>query len=92
MSKKNLMVRHVWALAQQRDIACARDRSFEVPWLFCPDDPVGGKRVGPDVVAIFDKPDKPENRRSPEHVVAIGECKRPDDESGVEQLKVYLDG
>ena len=39
-------------------------------------------------VAIFDKP---ENRRSPEHVVAICECKRPDESSGVDQLKVYLD-
>ena len=47
-----------------------------------------GNRRWPVDVAVFDKP---ENRRSPEHVVLICECKRPDESSSVDQLKVYLD-
>lgn len=47
-----------------------------------------GNRTWPVDIAIFDSPDK---RRSPEHIIAICECKRPDVSSGIEQLKVYLD-
>ena len=47
-----------------------------------------GKRSWPVDIAIFDEP---ENRRLPEHVVAICECKRPDESSGIGQLKIYLD-
>lgn len=46
------------------------------------------KRVWPVDVAIFDKP---ENNRDPEHVIILCECKRPDADSGIEQLKIYLD-
>ena len=47
-----------------------------------------GKRSWPVDIAIFDEP---ENRRLPEHIVAICECKRPDESSGIGQLKIYLD-
>lgn len=47
-----------------------------------------GKRQWPVDVAIFDEP---KNASDPQHVVILCECKCPDDESGIEQLKVYLD-
>ena len=47
-----------------------------------------GNRRWPVDVAIFDAP---KNRRSPDHVIALCECKRPDESSGIDQLKVYLD-
>lgn len=47
-----------------------------------------GKRKWPVDVAIFDEPG---SLRDPEHVRIICECKKPDEESGIEQLKIYLD-
>lgn len=47
-----------------------------------------GKRQWPVDVALFDSPD---NVRDPDHVTVLCECKRPDVETGVEQLKIYLD-
>ena len=47
-----------------------------------------GKRQWPVDVAIFDDP---KNVRDPERVRIICECKCPDDETGIAQLKVYLD-
>lgn len=47
-----------------------------------------GRRSWPVDVAIFDKP---MNARASDHIVIICECKRPDESSGVDQLKVYLD-
>ena len=49
---------------------------------------LSGKRQWPVDVAIFDDP---KNVRDPEHVRIICECKCPDDETGIAQLKVYLD-
>jgi type I restriction enzyme M protein len=46
------------------------------------------KRQWPVDVVIFDDP---KNTKDPEHVVIICECKCPDDETGIGQLKVYLD-
>ncbi|MGH2747786.1 MAG: N-6 DNA methylase [Actinomycetota bacterium] len=46
------------------------------------------KRKWPVDVAIFDDP---ANLRDAEHIRIICECKKPDVESGVEQLKIYLD-
>lgn len=46
------------------------------------------KRKWPVDVAIFDDP---KNARDEEHVIIICECKCPDDDSGISQLKVYLD-
>jgi len=46
------------------------------------------QRVWPVDIAVFDCP---ENVRTEEHVVAICECKRPDVETGIGQLKIYLD-
>ncbi len=45
-------------------------------------------RKWPVDIAIFDSP---ENIRSPEHVIILCECKRPDIDTGIEQLKIYLD-
>ena len=47
-----------------------------------------GKRQWPVDIAIFDDP---KNVRDPEHVRIICECKCPNDETGIAQLKVYLD-
>jgi type I restriction enzyme M protein len=47
-----------------------------------------GNRAWPVDVAIFDDPS---NLRDPAHIQIICECKRPDLDSGIEQLKVYLD-
>ena len=47
-----------------------------------------GKRQWPVDVAIFDDP---KNVSDPEHVRIICECKCPDDQTGIAQLKVYLD-
>ncbi len=47
-----------------------------------------GRRIWPVDLAIFDAP---ERARTPEHVIIICECKRPDESSGIDQLKVYLD-
>src|SRR2546423_1068976 len=47
-----------------------------------------GKRQWPVDVALFDSP---EHVRDPEHVIIFCECKRPDVETGIEQLKIYLD-
>lgn len=47
-----------------------------------------GRRQWPVDVAIFDDP---AHVRDPESVRIICECKRPDIDSGIEQLKVYLD-
>ena len=47
-----------------------------------------GKRQWPVDIAIFDDP---KNVRDPEHVRIICECKCPDDQTGVAQLKIYLD-
>ncbi|MDE0444082.1 MAG: N-6 DNA methylase [Gammaproteobacteria bacterium] len=47
-----------------------------------------GRRSWPVDIAVFDKA---VNARNSDHVVIICECKRPDESSGVDQLKVYLD-
>lgn len=47
-----------------------------------------GKRQWPVDIAIFDSP---EEQRNPEHVLILCECKRPDIQTGIEQLKIYLD-
>ena len=47
-----------------------------------------GRRTWPVDVAIFRDAKK---ARDPDHIVAICECKRPDEESGIAQLKIYLD-
>lgn len=47
-----------------------------------------GRREWPVDVAIFDSR---EHARDPEHILIICECKRPDVETGIEQLKIYLD-
>ena len=47
-----------------------------------------GNRSWPVDVAIFDSPD---HRRDPDHVQILCECKRPDETTGVDQLKIYLD-
>ena len=47
-----------------------------------------GRRRWPVDIAIFDKPT---NLRMPEHILIVCECKRPDESSGIDQLKVYLD-
>ena len=39
-------------------------------------------------MAIFDAS---ANARIPDHILIICECKRPDESSGIDQLKVYLD-
>ena len=46
------------------------------------------KRTWPVDVAIFDSP---KNKRAEDHVVILCECKKPDETSGIGQLKVYLD-
>lgn len=46
------------------------------------------KREWPVDIAVFDDP---KNTRDPAHLIIICECKRPDVETGIEQLKVYLD-
>ena len=46
------------------------------------------KRVWPVDVALFDDP---KSVRDPEHIRIICECKRPDVDTGIEQLKIYLD-
>jgi type I restriction enzyme M protein len=46
------------------------------------------KRIWPVDVAIFDDP---KHARDPDHVRILCECKRPDIETGTEQLKIYLD-
>jgi type I restriction enzyme M protein len=47
-----------------------------------------GKRTWPVDVAVFDDSS---HLRDPARVIAFCECKRPDQESGIEQLKIYLD-
>jgi len=47
-----------------------------------------GRRVWPVDIAIFDRP---ENVRDPDHIIIICECKQPEEESGIEQLNIYLD-
>ncbi len=47
-----------------------------------------GKRAWPVDIAIFDDAS---NLRDPAHIQVICECKRPDIDSGIEQLKIYLD-
>ena len=47
-----------------------------------------GRRTWPVDVAIFDAP---ASARVPENILIICECKRPDESSGIDQLKVYLD-
>lgn len=47
-----------------------------------------GQRIWPVDVAIFDAK---ENIRDESHVIIICECKRPDVETGIGQLKIYLD-
>lgn len=46
-----------------------------------------GKREWPVDVAIFDGPTK---LRDPAHVRILCECKRPDESTGIEQLKIYM--
>ncbi len=46
------------------------------------------KRQWPVDIALFDAP---EHLRDPQHVTVLCECKRPDVETGIEQLKIYLD-
>jgi type I restriction enzyme M protein len=46
------------------------------------------KRRWPVDVAVFDKP---EHKGNEDHVLMICECKRPDEASGIRQLKTYLD-
>jgi type I restriction enzyme M protein len=46
------------------------------------------KRQWPVDIAIFDEAS---NLRDPDHITIICECKRPDVNTGVEQLKIYLD-
>lgn len=46
------------------------------------------KRIWPVDIAIFDAP---KHLRDPQHIRIICECKRPDVETGIEQLKIYLD-
>ncbi len=47
-----------------------------------------GKRVWPVDIALFDDP---KYALDPEHIRIICECKRPDVNTGIEQLKIYLD-
>lgn len=47
-----------------------------------------GKRTWPVDIAIFDSPEK---KRDEAHVRILCECKKPDETSGIGQLKVYLD-
>jgi type I restriction enzyme M protein len=47
-----------------------------------------GKRIWPVDVAIFDDAAK---ARDPDHVIIICECKKPNVNTGIEQLKIYLD-
>lgn len=47
-----------------------------------------GRRTWPVDVAIFDAS---ANARIPDHILIICECKCPDESSGTDQLKVYLD-
>jgi type I restriction enzyme M protein len=44
-------------------------------------------RRWPVDIAIFDEP---ANRGNPEHIVMLCECKRPDVQTGIDQLKIYL--
>jgi type I restriction enzyme M protein len=46
------------------------------------------KREWPVDIAIFDDP---RYIRDPEHIIIFCECKRPDVDSGIEQLKIYMD-
>ena len=46
------------------------------------------QRIWPVDIAIFDST---EHLRDEEHVIVICECKRPDVETGIGQLKIYLD-
>lgn len=45
-------------------------------------------RKWPVDIAIFDSP---LNLRDPAHVIIVCECKRPDVQTGIEQLKIYMD-
>ena len=47
-----------------------------------------GARSWPVDIAVFDSPG---HNRNPEHVRILCECKRPDQKTGIDQLKVYLD-
>ena len=60
----------------------SRPRQWRVP------SSPSNKRIWPVDVAIFDDP---QYTRDPERIRIICECKRPDVETGVEQLKIYLD-
>jgi len=46
-----------------------------------------GKRDWPVDIAIFDDA---KHLRDSEHVILFCECKRPDVDSGIEQLKIYV--
>lgn len=46
------------------------------------------KRTWPVDIAIFSEP---KHVRDPEHIRLICECKKPDIDTGIEQLKIYLD-
>jgi len=46
------------------------------------------KREWPVDISIFDDA---RHLRDPEHVIILCECKRPDVQTGIEQLKIYLD-
>lgn len=68
---------------------CGWDRSQIVsrPQWRVPGSP-SDKRRWPVDVAIFDSPAR---CREEEHVRILCECKRPDEKSGLQQLKMYLD-
>lgn len=64
------------------DQIVSRPRQWRVPAS------PSGKRQWPVDIAIFDAPS---NVRDPEHVIILCECKRPAVDSGMQQLKIYLD-
>ena len=64
-----------------------RDQIVSRPQWRVPGSP-SDKRRWPVDVAIFDSP---AHRGKEEHVQVLCECKRPDEKSGLQQLKMYLD-
>ena len=66
----------------QAEQIVSRPRQWKVPAS------PSGKREWPVDIAIFDDLARV---RDPEHITIICECKRPDVDTGIEQLKIYLD-
>ena len=65
-----------------RDQIVSRPKQWRVP------SHPSGKRRWPVDIAVFDSP---KNKRAEEHILVLCECKKPDETSGIGQLKVYLD-